>query len=70
MRGFVECVHAVNFRERCGDCEATLEYAHEIPTDRIVSPGPVVDLLDALERNQAPSSLSEALNSGDGTYRP
>lgn len=70
MRAFAECIHEVNLRELCGECVVLAELVHERPSGRLVDPIHIVQAIDRLEANQAPSSLHEALNSGDGSYRP
>ena len=67
----LECVHEINLREACGECELELSDRTFGPgADRIIEPAAVLAAVARLEANQAPSSLSEALNSGDGSYRP
>ena len=64
-------MHDVNLRDSCGECELELSDRTFGPgLDRIVNAPVLVAAVGLLEANQAPSSLSHALNSGDGTYRP
>jgi hypothetical protein len=71
MRALVECVHEVNLREPCPECELELsDRTFGAGADRIIDPAGVLKAIASLEANQVPSSFYEALNSGDGSYRP